>query len=200
MGRLRASVEAASAEAARESAAADAAARVARKGDLAAAMLVELERLKVGALALHTLQVPQPWSAATPEEVQCLKLGRLSLQTASATPYSLGAGSHACGVERIKVRPSTKKLHVHGQGEVYAKQIRHTLAQPHGVAPVQAFCSRGTPKRALASTSAGGERGAAGAGCGRGREQGRGAQARGSAEGEVLRAACQGGRGCAIRG
>ena len=49
MGRLRASVEAASAEAARE-----AAARAARKGDLAAATLVELERLKVGPLTLHT--------------------------------------------------------------------------------------------------------------------------------------------------
>ena len=55
MGRLRASVEAASAEAAREAAAADAAARAARKGDLAAATLVELERLKVGPLTLHTL-------------------------------------------------------------------------------------------------------------------------------------------------
>lgn len=46
VGRLRESVEAASAEAAREAAAADAAARAARKGDLAAATLVELERLK----------------------------------------------------------------------------------------------------------------------------------------------------------
>lgn len=58
MGRLRASVEAASAEAAREAAAADAAARAARKGDLAAATLVELERLKVAPLPLLMLQVP----------------------------------------------------------------------------------------------------------------------------------------------
>ncbi|KAK9832645.1 hypothetical protein WJX81_006656 [Elliptochloris bilobata] len=46
VGRLRASVEAASAEAAREAAAADAAARAARKGDLAAATLVENEALQ----------------------------------------------------------------------------------------------------------------------------------------------------------
>ena len=57
VGRLRANMEAASAEAAREAAAADAAARAARKGDLAAATLVELERLKVGPM---TPQCPGP--------------------------------------------------------------------------------------------------------------------------------------------
>ena len=72
MGRLRASVEAASAEAAREAAAADAAARAARKGDLAATTLVELERLKVINLvvgAAHAASAAKPWSTATLEEV-----------------------------------------------------------------------------------------------------------------------------------
>ena len=94
MGRLRASVEAASAEAAREAAAADAAARAARKGDLAAATLVELERLKVGALALLMPQAPQTMKcshAGGSVVPQCWADCCCKVQVPALTPQALGS-------------------------------------------------------------------------------------------------------------